>query len=191
MAELDATLPTTNTWQVTKFGEGLSSSIMTTLQAATSGEHMIPLTPDKLREHSLGVTILSMGRVAGYTGITSEYVLTDAQGARHRALEVGGAVVMPEFRRRGLASAMLHKVIESVRENPDYPDGTRLVAFTNEHSRGYMEKAGMTPLAPGEQLSTDAFELCRDCTQCPIAGLKPWEDPSVCCDADGIRAIEL
>jgi ribosomal protein S18 acetylase RimI-like enzyme len=152
---------------------------------------MIPLTPDKLRAHQLGVTLLDTDRVAGYTGITSEYVLTDGQGTRHRALEVGGAVVLPEYRRRGLASAMLRKIIADVHEDPAYPKGTRLVAFTNIGSRGYMEAAGMVPLAEGESLSTDAFVLCGDCTQCPLVGIKPWEDPSVCCDADGIRALEL
>lgn len=113
------------------------------------------------------------------------------QGQRHRALEVGGAVVMPEFRRRGLASAMLHNLIDTVQESEEYPGGTRLVAFTNLKSRGYFEKAGMRPLRDGERLSTDAFALCGDCTSCPTSGAMPWEDPQQCCDYSGIRALEI
>lgn len=141
--------------------------------------------------HPLGVAVTHLGRIAGYTGITSEYVLTDRDGTQHRALELGGAVVMAYYRRKGLASAMLHNLVDTMRKSDAYPDGTRVVAFTNPRSRGYIEKAGLAPLDPAESLSVDAFELCRDCTQCPTVGLIPWKDPKTCCDYGGIRAIEL
>ncbi len=175
---------------VTEYAKQLPEQTMAELHAATSGEHMIPLTPERLREHPLGVTVMHGDQVAGYTGVTSEYTLTDVHGQTHRALEVGGAVVVPQFQRRGLASAMLERIINTTRHDPANAPGTRLVAFTNEHSRRYMEAAGMVPLAVGELIAPKAFELCAGCTQCPIA-IKPWEDPLACCDFDGIRALVL
>ncbi len=97
MSELHIPTSDTMSWATVRAGDGLTDRMVADLYAATANEQMIPLTEDKLAEHPIGVAVSRLGRIAGYTGITSEYVLTDEQGQRHRALEVGGAVVMPEF----------------------------------------------------------------------------------------------
>lgn len=101
---------------------------------------------------------------------------------------IGGAVVLPDFRGKGLASTLLEKRLEVLEEEhlADYA-----VVFTNERSRGYVERAGLRPLQQDEQLSQKAFELCDECTHCPIEGLKPTEDATVCCDYEGIRVMKV
>jgi ribosomal protein S18 acetylase RimI-like enzyme len=186
---MSASNPAIFDWQITQNAEGFTPDVFTTLKAATDEAQMIKLTPEVLQTHSIGVLALRAGEVAGYSAIMLDaYKYTDPEGVKLDACELGGAIVLPKFRRQGLASAMADKRLEELQRR-DYHGA--VVSFTNETSRGYIERAGLKPLTAGATLSEEAFALCEGCNECPLVGLKPIEDPTVCCDYDGIRVTTL
>lgn len=173
--------------QITEHGTGIAPDVYTQLAEATAAVQMIALTPEVIESHQRNVVATSQGRLVGYAALAGEYVYTDKNGQNHRAVELGGAVVMPDFRRMGVASLLLRSRLDIMREDPAYANDTRAVVFTNTSSRPYVDRAGFQPLGEGESLDVTAFELCKGCNNCPTAGPKPWEDPRSCCDFEGIR----
>lgn len=173
---------------ITEYGDGVPASSMAILEQATQQEQMIPLSAEVIKSHQKNFVALCMGEVAGYAALANEYGIT-VDGQQKRAVELGGAVVLPDFRGRGLASALLEKRLELL---PQEKSADYAVIFTNERSRGYVDRAGLRPLREGERLSQIAFDLCNGCTRCPQNGEPtPAEDPQTCCDYPGIRVSEL
>lgn len=177
-------------WQVSSNGEGISPTAIAMLEQATQNEQMIPLNEEVVKGHRYNVVAWHMGRLAGYAAIGASYRMQDRNDRWHEAVELGGAVVLPDFRGQGLAGRMLEKRIEILEAGSEFQSGTRAVVFTNEKSHGYVRKRDFAPLDSGERLSKEAFELCGECTHCPT-GIKPIEDPTVCCDYNGILVKEI
>lgn len=173
-------------YQITEYGQDISPEIFEQLDNVSASAQMIGLTPDVIKSHQRNVVATSEARLVGYAALAGEYVYTDKQGEAHRAIELGGAVVMPDFRRMGVASSLLQARLNIMREDTSYADNTRAVVFTNPTSRSYVDRAGFRPLEEGESIDERAFKLCEGCNSCPT-GVKPWEDPTTCCDYEGIR----
>ncbi|HEX9153432.1 MAG TPA: GNAT family N-acetyltransferase [Candidatus Saccharimonadales bacterium] len=174
-------------YQISEYGLGVSSDVREQIAEVSAAAQMIVLTDGVIDSHQRNVVATCGGRLVGYAALAEDYKFSDADGQDHRAVELGGAVVMPDFRRRGVASLLLGRRVQIMQEDSSFPDDTRAVVFTNTSSRPYIERAGFRPLEGGESLDTRAFELCSGCTSCPSAGPKPWEDPTTCCDYEGIR----
>jgi GNAT superfamily N-acetyltransferase len=174
-------------YQITEYGDGISPDVYEQLERISVSAQMIALTPDVIRSHQRNVVATSEARLVGYAALAGEYVYTDQQGQEYRAIELGGAVVMPDFRRMGVASALLEARLGIMCEDNNYADDTRAVVFTNPTSRPYIERAGFRPLEKDESIDISAFKLCEGCTSCPTVGLQPWQDPTTCCDFEGIR----
>lgn len=173
-------------YQITEYGEGISPDVFEQLDSISASAQMIKLTPDVIKGHQRNVVATHQSRLVGYAALAGEYIYTDKQSQEHRAIELGGAVVMPDFRRMGVASSLLQARLNIMREDDSYADNTRAVVFTNTTSRRYVDKAGFRPLEEGESLDVRAFKLCEGCNNCPV-GTKPWQDPTTCCDYEGIR----
>jgi GNAT superfamily N-acetyltransferase len=178
-------------WQITAYGIDISPEVLDELKTATSELNMITVTPEGVEASPLNVVAHYRGRLAGYTAITSEYSLTDSSGQKHPAIELGAMYTAPEMRGRGLASLIVSRTIRIAQLTGGYAPDTRIVAFTNNNSRHILERAGMEPLAAGEQVSGEAFDLCAGCNTLPLSGPRPWQDPSACCEIDQIRAMVL
>ncbi|HUC89879.1 MAG TPA: GNAT family N-acetyltransferase [Patescibacteria group bacterium] len=174
-------------YQISEHGLGVSNDVREQIAEVSAAAQMIVLTNEVIDSHQRNVVATSDGHLVGYAALAEDYKLSDADGQEHRAVELGGAVVMSDFRRRGIASLLLGRRVQIMQEDPSFSDDTRAVVFTNTSSRPYIERAGFRPLKKSESLDTRAFELCSGCTSCPLAGPKPWEDPKTCCDYEGIR----
>ena len=172
--------------QITEYGDGIADEIYDQLGEITADAQMIALTPEVIQSHQRNMVVMSGERLVGYAALTGSYVYSDGE-QQYPAIELGGAVVMPDFRRMGVASFLLKQRVKLMSEDPHYSDTTRAVVFTNHTSRPYVTKAGFRPLADNESLDVSAFELCKGCNDCPTKGPKPWEDPRTCCDFEGIR----
>lgn len=177
-------------WEISSGDLDIATETLELLEMATSKEQMIPLTEETIEGHHIRVLAWNLGRLAGYAAINAPYDFQDSAGEHHDALELGGAVVLPDFRGKGLASTMLQKRVDILEQSDEIINGTRAVVFTNEKSRGYVQRGGFVPLAAGEALPKAAFELCDTCTHCPL-DIRPVDDPTQCCDYDGILVREI
>lgn len=120
--------------------------------SVASGE-MIPLDPRKIVHHRLGVLGFLDGELAGYAAVTEVYSPS--------VVEVGGLVVNPDMRRRGVGSALIRRVINQAREwlAPD-----QVFAFANEKSKPLFEQLGGVLVTDVmNDLPDEVWKLCNVC----------------------------
>lgn len=145
---------------------GLADLLLVTQQPDVQ---MIPLTSERIaQQHRAGWVALSTeaeeipGRAVGYVGVTFGY-------RNDSIYEIGGLVVDPEQRGKGLGQAL---VTHATREVLKYP-GVHPIAFCNPLSIKLFKKAGFQ-LATGGEVPSEAYEFCGDCRKQPGDG--------ICCD---------
>lgn len=177
-------------WQVDTGPLGIPVDDLKQLEAATSGEHMIPLTADIIGSHLCRIVARIEDDLAGYTGIVSQYKFTDENGETHPAVELGGSIILPKFRGTGLGQHLYKKRLQVLYDSDEFPTGTRAVVFTNKNSRPHVEKGGFRRINTTEALSQEAFRLCESCNECPV-GIQPVDDPTACCDYESIFVQEI
>ena len=177
-------------WQVDTGPLNIPENDLKQLEAATSGEQMIPLTSETLCSHLYRIIARIGGNLAGYTGIVTQYKFTDERGQTYPAVELGGSIILPGFRGMGIGTQLYRKRLEVLYESDDFESGTRAVVFTNKNSRPHVESQNFQPLGVGEALSQEAFRLCTGCTGLR-EGAQPADDPTTCCDYEGIFVKEI
>jgi N-acetylglutamate synthase-like GNAT family acetyltransferase len=119
---------------------------------------MIPLTTERAtRQHRVGWAALNQEGIAvGYIAVTFEY----GEGAIH---EIGGLVVDPEQRGKGLGQALVDYATNEVSKTGAHP-----IAFCNPLSIRLFKKAGFIPAEGGAPV--EAYEFCGDCRKQPECG---------------------
>lgn len=168
----------------------LPSELLEKMRAASIGENMLPLTREAVSSHPLGVVVVDGNEFAGYTAVIGTFHISDT-GIKKKALEIGGVIVPPEYRGRALASRMFGLLIYEAGVRADVLKGDLFAAFTNNHSRGYMERAGMVQLGPSQTIDASELTVCSNCPNCPATGTMPWEDPKACCDYENILILPI
>lgn len=125
----------------------------------TSNEGMIPLNEASIARHALATAayaknqpVYGARQLAGYAAITQIY-------DRH-IIEVGGLVVSPLYRRYGLASRLVSKVVERALSEIS-PE--QILAFSNPDSAKLFEKLGGTQIEDATTLPNSVWKLCLSC----------------------------
>ncbi len=144
-------------------------------QAWQAAEHprMLPLGPEEMSAHPMGlVAFLREGEdpedervFAGYNAVVHKY--------EDGTLEVGGLIVNPELRKRGIALAIKEEIVR--RLNEVYPD-EKIITFVNENSHAVNKRVGFEEVG-FEEVPAGALDLCAACpskTELDIG--------KICCD---------
>lgn len=117
-----------------------------------SGE-MIPLTYSRILRHRIGLLGFLDGNLAGYAAVTEVYSPS--------VIEVGGLVVNPDMRRRGIGTAMITQIMAEAREwlGPD-----QVFAFANNKSKPLFEAMGGVLVEDVmNDLPDEVWKLCDRC----------------------------
>jgi len=138
----------------------------------TQGAHMLPLTPEKMAAHVLGllayeVNIPELPKVAGYRAVTETYV-------DQEVYEIGALVVNPTMRGKGYGSEIANELVDVAQAV--FPQAT-LLAFCNPHSAPISLARGFTEVTDPKEVPRQALALCQGCPK--FAALPVG---TVCCD---------
>ncbi len=136
--------------------------------ALSAQESMVPITEDSLRRHHVGVVaVRDSGEFAGYTAVTHVY-------SQH-TVELGGLLVPPELRGRGIAQSLVHSVVERAHQEMEVD---MILAFSNQDSANIFRKLGGRVVPNPEILPSEVWKVCHSCRFFEEAVIKGGEN---CC----------
>ena len=141
------------------------------LEAWTASEHMIALSSQKLSSHLLGVLAFTGNdnKLLGYRAVTESY--EDGNW-----LEIGGIVIDPAKRGRGLGQIVANTQFQTARES--YPT-SNFVIFANPTSIRISQNQGFKIVSDLTEVPREALDVCKnECKQFASA----CSMGRICCD---------
>lgn len=141
------------------------------LQTWTASEHMIPLSFQKISSHLLGVLAFTGkdNELLGYRAVTESY-------DNGNWLEIGGIVIDPTKRGRGLGQIVANTQFQLAKET--YPS-SNFVIFANPTSIRISQNQGFEVVSSISDVPSEALDLCKqECKQFTSA----CRMGRICCD---------
>lgn len=121
--------------------------------ALSRGESMVAISHQSIRSHHVPVAAFMGGELAGYGAVTHIY--------SPYVVEVGGLLVPERFRREGIATQVLRRVVGLAQAHltPDM-----IISFGNSESSELFCKVGAKVLEhPAAQLPPEVWKVCETC----------------------------
>lgn len=150
--------------------EHYESALM--LQSWSEGEQMLPLSPEKLASHVIGMLAFQGANdskeLVGYRAVTEIY-------ENGQWYEIGGLVVAPELRGQGIGQQIADKLFEAAQAK--FANAS-FVIFANPTSVGISKKHGFKEATTPNEIPAVALGLCQNCPKFQSAK----RSGKVCCD---------
>jgi len=147
--------------------EAQKAEVAKLLSAYTNGElgeapQMLPVSPEDIYNKHIGLVALESGAAVGYVG-----ALAPETWSGKPMSEVGSLMVLPAFRRQGIAHKLVGAISHIMAAVGELP-----YAFCNPSSIGVFGESGYAEAVAGE-VPPSAFSACNKC---------PMKPPTGCCD---------